>query len=147
MKRIFRVLLPLLLIGLSCSYALHAGEANWQAEWEKALAAARREGQLTIYGQSGDERIYVEAFQKVFPFVRVAYASGRLSELVSRIMTERRAGKYLVGLAIGGTIIPLETLKPAGVLEPIRPLLILPEVLDGAAWFQKKLWFADSEGK
>jgi iron(III) transport system substrate-binding protein len=147
LKTILRALLPLLLIGLSHPSALHAGEASWQAEWEKTLAGAKREGQLTVYGQSGDERIYVEAFQKAFPFVRVAYTSGRLSELVSRIMTERRAGKYLADLAIGGTTIPLENLKPAGVLEPIRPLLILPEVLDGAAWFQKKLWFGDSENR
>jgi hypothetical protein len=147
MKRILRALLPLLLVGLAPSSALHAGEAGWQAEWEKTIAAAKREGQVTIYGQSGDEKIYVEAFQKAFPGVRVAYTSGRLSELVSRIMTERRAGKYLPDLAIGGTTVPLETLKPAGVLEPVRPLLLLPEVLEGAGWFQKKLWFADTEGK
>jgi iron(III) transport system substrate-binding protein len=146
MKRILRALLPLLLVGLLSCPAVHAGEASWQAEWEKTIAAAKREGQLTIYGQSGDERIYVEAFQKAFPSVRVAYTSGRLSELVSRIMTERRAGKYLPDIAIGGTTVPLETLKPAGVLEPVQPLLILPEVVEGAGWFQKKLWFAD-EGK
>jgi iron(III) transport system substrate-binding protein len=147
MKRILGALLPLLLVGFSRAYVLEAAEAIWQAEWEKTLAAARREGRLAIYGQSGDERVYVEEFQKAFPFVRVAYTSGRLSELVSRIMTERRAGKYLADLAIGGTTIPLENLKPAGVLEPIRPLLVLPEVLDGGGWFQKKLWFADSENK
>jgi len=149
MKRILPAILPLLILALSRMSPIYAGEARpvWREEWEKTVAAAKREGQLAIYGQSGDEGIYVEAFQKAFPFVRVAYTSGRLSELVSRIMTERRAGKYLADLAIGGTTIPLETLKPAAVLEPIRPLLILPEVLDGSAWFQKKLWFADSENK
>jgi len=149
MRNIFSAFLALLILALSQFSILHAGEAKpaWQKEWGETIAGAKRDGQLAIYGQSGDERIYVEAFQKAFPFVRVAYTSGRLSELVSRIMTERRAGRYLADLTIGGTTIPLETLKPAGVLEPIRPLLILPEVLDGAAWFQKKLWFADSENK
>ena len=149
MKSILPAILTLLILALARLSALHAGEARpaWQEEWEKTVAAAKQEGQLAIYGQSGDESIYVEAFQKAFPAVRVAYTNGRLSELVSRIMTERRAGKYLADLAIGGTTIPLETLKPAAALEPIRPHLILPEVLDGSAWFQKKLWFADSENK
>lgn len=128
-----------------------AAEAKptWQTEWEKTLQAAKKEGQLVIYGQVGgpERKAYVEAFQQAYPWIRVGDTSGRLSGLVSRIMAERRAGKYLVDLLIGGTTTPLETLKPAVLLEPIRPLLVLPEVTDPASWLNKKLWFADREQK
>jgi hypothetical protein len=30
-----------------------------------------------------------------------------------------------------------------GLLEPIKPLLVLPEVLDGAKWKRGSLWFMD----
>ena len=147
-KRILSIL-PVLVACLFHAAVLHGAEAKpaWQVEWEKTVEGARKEGQLVIYGQAGDERIYVDAFQRAFPAIRVNYLSGRMSQLVSRIMAERRAGKYLADLAVGGTTIPLENLKPAGVLEPIRALLILPEVLDTSAWFNKKLWFADTEEK
>ena len=39
----------------------------------------------------------------------------------------------------------LGTFKDKGLLQPIRPLLILPEVLDPSAWFKGKLLFADIE--
>ena len=111
------------------------------------MEEAKEEGQLAIYGSGGKEKVYVEAFQRANPGIRVIYTPGRSSSLVSRIMAERRSGKYLLDLMIGATKIPLSTLKPAGVLEPIRPLLILPEVLDTSAWFNNKIWFGDYEEK
>lgn len=142
-------------VALSISILFSSGPAQtqvksaWQLEWEKTREAAKREGKLVIYGQVGgpERKAYVEAFQQAYPWIRVSDTSGRLSGLVSRIMAERRAGKYLVDLLIGGTTTPLETLKPAGLLEPVRPLLILPEVTDPSNWFNKKLWFADREQK
>jgi iron(III) transport system substrate-binding protein len=37
------------------------------------------------------------------------------------------------------------TLKPAGAVAPLKPILVLPEVLDESAWFQNRLWWADAE--
>ena len=33
------------------------------------------------------------------------------------------------------------------MLQPLRPVLILPEVLDGQNWKKGKLWFSDPEGQ
>lgn len=130
---------------------LHAAQerANWKSEWETTLKTAEQEGQLVIYGPtgSGQQTLYTDVFQKAFPKVRVNYTPGRISEIISRIMAEQRAGIRQVDLVLGGTDLLLGTLKEKGLLQPVRPLLILPEVLDPTAWFKGKLWFADSEEK
>ena len=122
---------------------------NWKAEWEATLKAAEREGRVVIYGPTGrgQQMLYTDVFQKAFPKIRVNYTPGRISEIISRIMAEQRAGIRQVDLVLGGTDLLLGALKEKGLLQPIRPLLILPELLDTTAWFKGKLWFADSEDK
>jgi iron(III) transport system substrate-binding protein len=112
-------------------------------------AGAEKEGRLVIYGPTGadQQKLYTEVFQQAFPKIKVNYTPGRISELISRIMAEQRAGIRQADLILGGTDILLGTLKNKGYLQPIRPALILPGVLDTAAWFKGKLWFADSEDK
>jgi len=123
--------------------------ANWKAEWEATQRAAEKEAKLVIYGPPGSDqqKLYTEVFQQAFPKIRVNYTPGRISEIISRIMAEQRAGMRQADLVLGGTDILLGTLKDKNFLQPIRPALLLPEVLDYNAWFKGKLWFADSEDK
>ena len=123
--------------------------ANWKAEWEATQRAAETESRLVIYGPTGadQQRLYTEVFQQAFPKIKVNYTPGRISELISRIMAEQRAGMRQADLVLGGTDILLGTLKDKNFLQPIRPSLIVPEVLDTGAWFKGKLWFADAEEK
>ncbi len=123
--------------------------ANWKADWEASQRAAEKEAKLVIYGPPGadQQKLYTEVFQQAFPKIRVNYTPGRISELISRIMAEQRAGMRQADLVLGGTDILLGTLKDKGLLQPIRPALVLPEVLDANAWFKGKLWFADNEDK
>jgi len=53
-------------------------------------------------------------------------------------MSERRAGKYLVDIYLGATGTPLDVLYPGKLLEPIQPILVLPEVKDQSNWFGKR---------
>jgi iron(III) transport system substrate-binding protein len=121
--------------------------ANWKADWEATQKAAEKEGQLLIYGPTGSDqqKLYTDVFQQTFPKIKVNYTPGRISEIISRIMAEQRAGIRQADLVLGGTDILLGSLKDKGFLQPIRPRLILPEVLDTGAWFRHKLWFADTE--
>ena len=123
--------------------------ANWKTDWEATQRAAEKEGRLVIYGPTGvdQQKLYTEVFQQAFPKIRVNYTPGRISEIISRIMAEQRAGIRQADLILGGTDILLGTLKDKGYLQPIRPALILPDVLDTTAWFKGKLWFADNEDK
>ena len=130
---------------------LHSAQTstNWKATWEATQRAAQKEGRLVIYGPPGadQQKLYTEVFQQSFPKIRVNYTPGRMSEVMSRIMAEQRAGMRQADLVLGGTDSLLGTLKEKGFLQPIRPALMLPEILDTAGWFKGKLWFADKEDK
>ncbi|HEY7219953.1 MAG TPA: extracellular solute-binding protein [Candidatus Binatia bacterium] len=123
--------------------------ANWQSDWDATQRAAEKEGRLIIYGPTGadQQQLYTQVFQQAFPKIKVNYTPGRMSVVISRIMAEQRAGMRQVDLVLGGTDILLGTLKDKGLLQPIRPSLVLPDVLDVSAWFKGKLWFADREEK
>lgn len=141
----------LLLASLLFHGGLHAAQppANWKADWDTVQRAAEKEAKLVIYGPPGSDqqKLYTDVFQHAFPKIRVNYTPGRISEIISRIMAEQRAGMRQADLVLGGTDILLGTLKDKNLLQPIRPALTLPEVLDSNAWFKGKLWFADGEDK
>jgi iron(III) transport system substrate-binding protein len=63
-----------------------------------------------------------------------------------RILSERRAGKYLADVVIGGSSAPL-LLYGAGALDPIKSALTLPEVVDESKWREGKHRYLDSENR
>ena len=126
---------------------LAAAADSWKTEWEQTLAAAKKEGEISFYGSQGYEKVF-ELFQKKYPEIKVNSVTNlRGSEHGQRVMTERRAGKYLVDLFINGVVTPIQVYLKANVLEPIRPALILPEVIDESKWWEGKHHYADPEGK
>ena len=126
-----------------------AGEASpAQAEWERLIRQAGREGRLVNYG--GEEITHPEilrAFNKEYPDIKVVTATGHGSELGARILAERRAGKYLADLYAGGPSTPYRVLYQAKALDPIEPVLILPEVTDFSKWYGGKHHYADPENR
>jgi iron(III) transport system substrate-binding protein len=65
--------------------------------------------------------------------------------LSSRLMAERRAGKYLADLYIAGQGTHVSVLYPAKALAPMAPAFILTEVKDESKWFKGKHRFVDPE--
>jgi iron(III) transport system substrate-binding protein len=119
-----------------------------QAEWDKTVKAAKEEGQLVSYG--GEEIIHpeiIKAFNAEYPEIKVTTAGGHGSELGARIIAERRADKYLVDLYAGGPTTPYRVLYLGKALDPITPLLVLPEVTDLSKWYTGKHVYADPEGR
>ncbi|HEY0724302.1 MAG TPA: extracellular solute-binding protein, partial [Pyrinomonadaceae bacterium] len=88
-----------------------------------------------------------EAFQKKFPKIKATTVSGRGPELSQRVMSERRADKYAVDLYISGNISPLTVFHKAKILEPVKNLLLLPEVVDTSAWYEGKHNYDDPENR
>ena len=120
---------------------------KWQAEWQRTVEAAKKEGQLSLYG--GQEITHPEiiaAFNKEFPFIKVTSASGRAADMLTRIVAERRAEKYLADITASGPNGP-RMLYLNKILDPIAPTFILPEVTDTAKWYGGKHWYADPENK
>lgn len=142
----------LAVLALTILFPLWVHAANdklaWQTEWEKTVKAAKQEGQLVNYG--GEEIIHpdiIKAFNAEYPDIKVTTAGGHGSELGARIIAERRADKYLVDLYAGGPTTPYRVLYLGKALDPITPLLLLPEVTDASKWYTGKHTYADPEGR
>jgi ABC-type Fe3+ transport system substrate-binding protein len=129
--------------------SVQAGEskATWEAEWDATVEAAKKEGQVTVYHTRGPFETVFAEFSKRYPAIKVASVTGRGGELMSRIMAEKRAGKYLTDMYLGASGSPLDVLYPAKFLEPVQTFVILPEVRDQSKWFQRQHHYADPEGK
>ena len=136
----------LILVLLFTIFPTAAARANWKEDWEKAVKAAKPEGSVVIYTFPGLERLFQE-FQKKFPEIKVVEVVVQGPERVNRIVSERRAGKYLADLLIGGAGSASIGLLKNGLLDPIKPLLLLPEVLDQSKWWQGRHIYADDEGR
>ncbi len=119
----------------------------WQAEWEKTVKAAEEEGTVVIYMTNAFEPVFREAFQKKYPKIKVTTVTGRGPELSQRIMSERRGGKYITDLYVSGNITPLTVFHRAKILEPVKPLLLLPEVVDPSGWYEGKHHYDDPENR
>ena len=88
----------------------------------------------------------VAAFNKEFPFIKVISATGRAADLMTRILAERRADRYLADVMASGPNGP-RMLYLGKALDPIAPTFILPEVIDGSNWYGDKHWYADPENQ
>ena len=126
-----------------------AGEAKptWETEWNETVEAAKKEGQVTISHTRGPFDMLFAEFHKRYPGLKVVSVTGRGGDLISRIMAERRAGKYLTDMYLGSSGTPMDVLHPAKILEPVQSFMILPEVRDPSSWFQRQHHYADPEGK
>lgn len=116
---------------------------GWQTEWERTKAAAEKEGEVAYY-TLGDDYNYVKEFEKRFPKIKVKIVPGRGVELLSRIMAERRAGKYLADVARLGNTSPY-SLYQGKALQPMPSAFILPEVKDESKWWQGRHHYADPD--
>jgi len=123
-----------------------AERTAWQAEWERTAAASLQEGEVTIYGQARHPTsAAIQAFAQVYPKIRLNFLGGTGNQLGVRVMAEKRAGKHLVDIAIGGPGTMVEVYYRGGLLEPLAAAFILPEVRDPAFWWDKKHHYADRE--
>lgn len=119
------------------------GQTEWKKEWEKTLASAKSEGQITVYA-STYERV-LEAFKAEYPEIKVTSVGGRSSEVAARIIAERRAGKYIADVVAVGSNTSFNVLYRAKALDPLKPTFILPEVHDPSKWLGGELPFIDPE--
>jgi iron(III) transport system substrate-binding protein len=119
----------------------------WKQEWQKVLAAAEKEGQVTVYGPPGKQyQDAIASFQEAYPKIKLNYLPGSGTDNSQRLFAERRAGKYLADLFVSGSgTAPI--LARGNVLDPIPPLLILPENKDPSLWFSHKQQYADPQNQ
>lgn len=111
-------------------------QSDWPKEWEATVAAAEKEGEVSLAGPPGDSfrEALVAGFSKLYPKIKVELLGGSGGDKVARILRERQAGVYGWDLYISGPTSGLSAFKPVGALDPLKPGLILPEVKNDNEW-------------
>lgn len=137
------LLVALLVVGLPIlSWAQGKG---WEQEWNEMVAAAKREGKVVLMG-SADPVLRKELptrFKARFG-IAVEYLGGRGSDNSVKLRMERQAGHYTIDAVMAGPGTMAEYYNEK-IIDPLRPVLVLPDVVDGSKWKKGKLWFADPE--
>lgn len=137
-----------LLLSVTFAASAAAQTSDWQKTWNETLAAAKKEGKVVIVG-SPDPVMREQVIPKFTDRygIKVEYIAGSSSQLAARVRTERSSDLYTVDVFMSGANTTLNTMMPAKMLDPMKPLLILPEVTEGKYWKRGAPWFVDREGQ
>jgi len=122
-------------------------QTDWKKEWTKTIEAAEKEGQVTVYIAGYGALTDSGAFQKAYPKIKVVSVTGSGTDLSGRIAAERRAGKNLADVYSGGGNSLFQVLYLGKMLDPIKPALLMAEVVDPFKWWEGKHKYVDREGQ
>ena len=135
--------------GLSFSAPAIQAQATkpaWQAEWEKALEAGRKEGKVVASVPPSPEvrKGLEEGFARRFGLVLESFPA-RGTTVIRRIADESKAGIHYFDIHIGGTESIVGGLLSENVLDPVEPWFILPEVKDAKSWWGGHIWIDNAK--
>jgi iron(III) transport system substrate-binding protein len=129
-----------ILIFVSAVYG-QDGKATGSAEWDKLVDAAKKEGKVTVsFPASAEMKKQVEEQFKKRYGIEVETFTARGSSAVRRMADEFKAGVRSFDLHIGGSSSIVSGMLDEGILDPIEPWLVLPEVKDPKQWWGGHLW-------
>jgi iron(III) transport system substrate-binding protein len=143
MKRLIVLLAVFVLI---CSTTGWAQTPASEKEWAAIVEAAKKEGKVVVVG-SPDPVMRNDVIPKFTARygIPIELITGRASQIASRVETERASGIYSIDVYLAGPDTTANELYNDKMIDPLKPLLIMPEVADGSKWKTGKLWFADPQ--
>jgi iron(III) transport system substrate-binding protein len=149
MNRSIHAVLVVAFIVAIAHYATGAVRAaDWQAgagaDWQKVMAAAKKEGSVAVIGPPQVASALTKAFQRDTG-IDLKYLAGPPRATASRVSREVRARNITVDAVLTG-MAELPLVKE-GYFEAIRPKLMLPGVTDPKNWKDGKLKFDDDANK
>jgi iron(III) transport system substrate-binding protein len=105
------------------------------ADWTQAVASAKKEAKVVVNTFPGDGyKRALKAFTQTYPDIKLEHTSLHSQDFAPRIIQERQGNLFTWDVALIPTSTALQVLRPAGVWDPVRPAIVLPEVKDGAGW-------------
>src|SRR5262249_15688981 len=130
-NRAIKILMAILSVSLFFSPLVYAASAltNFDQEWAKLVAAAKQEGTVAVASGGAPSRQYrpvVDVFQKKFG-VAVEVSTGNATDTVNRVLAERKAGKYIMDVALISSRENNQRLVPSEALIPLHPCLSTPK--------------------
>lgn len=124
-----------------------AAEKTFDSKWQQLVNSAKKEGRIVIFNSGtfvGARQAASKAFKDKFG-IDIEFTSGGASDIAERNLRERRAGIHAVDVQISGAASFVRWYLPEGIIEPLEPVLMLPEVLDSKSWIGGSLRFLDSQ--
>ncbi|HEV8615469.1 MAG TPA: extracellular solute-binding protein [Methylomirabilota bacterium] len=121
-------------LGVAVTLAPRRAAAQ-SADWPQTVAAAKKEGKVVVNTFPGD--VYkraLKAFTQAYPDIKLEHTGLHSADFAPRIVQERQANLFTWDVALIPTSTALQVLRPAGVWDPVRPAIVLPEVKDDAGW-------------
>jgi iron(III) transport system substrate-binding protein len=89
----------------------------------------------------------VLTFQQEFPGIQIQYAGMDSPEFFQELEREQQAGRPTWDVRIGDLSPEAFAARDRGSLDPVRPLLLHPEVLDDSVWMGGVDGLFDAEGE
>jgi iron(III) transport system substrate-binding protein len=122
--------------------AAQSSKSVGQAEWDKTIEAAKREGKVVVSIPTSAElrREFEAGFQKKFSGIELELSVARGASNINKIAEEHNAGVRNIDVHIGGTTSIVTGLLAPNLLEPIPPSMLLPEVSDPKNWWGGHIW-------
>lgn len=117
-----------------------------EKSWDETLAAARKEGKVIVVGAADPvmRNEVIPAFTKRYG-IAVDYLAGRSGTIAERVKIERASGVYSIDAYLPGSDTMFNVLYPEKMIDPLKPMMVLPDVIDPSKWKMGKLWFMDPE--
>ena len=75
--------------------------SSWQADWERTVEAAKKEGQVVVYIKAGYDGVFA-AFQKSYPDIKVVSVPGQAADITNLRDCRRSSVAGITGPAGSG---------------------------------------------
>ena len=142
MRRFAAFLLALILwLGGGELFLPWAFSQSKNPEWDKLVEAAKKEGKVVVSLPASNElRAGIEKlFEKRYG-IDVEPIVGRASTVVRKMVDEAKAGVRYTDLHMGGSESVVTGMLPEGIVEPLEPYMVLPDVKDPKQWWGGHIW-------
>jgi iron(III) transport system substrate-binding protein len=119
-------------LGAAATLAPSQGPAAQPSDWPQTVAAAKKEGKVVVNTFPGDGyKRALKTFSQAYPDIKLEHTGLHSQDFAPRVIQERQASLFTWDVALIPTSTALQVLRPAGVWDPVRPAIVLPEVKDG----------------
>lgn len=136
----------LIVCGVFASESLAQTTKLAGTDWEKTVEAAKKEGKVVVSIPASSElRAEIEKFFEKRYGIDVEPIVGRASAVVRKMVDEAKAGVRYTDLHMGGSESIVTSLLSEGILEPLEPMMMLPEVRDPKQWYGGHIWIDNAK--
>jgi iron(III) transport system substrate-binding protein len=123
-----------------------AAESGKPSDWEATVEAARKEGLVvaSIPPNAELRKALEETFTKRYG-IALEPVPGRGASVITRIVSEAKAGIRYFDVHFGGTESTVKGLLPENILDVVEPAMMLPEVKDAKHWWGGHIWIDNAK--